>query len=116
MDQDKSSLIKQRPIVEAKENKIFLLYFTTLCLSAHFMGSRASVPVTVAPEDKCCNNKCPTFFFLLAFITKQKAYGMEYPFGHFELAVLSMTAPKNSPTSSLVAFGGDESRMLERQP
>ena len=49
-------------------------------MSSHFLGSRASVRVVVAPEDK----KWPPPFrlpLLSFFISELTSYGMEYLFG-----------------------------------
>ena len=71
----------------------------------HFPGSRVSVRVVVAPEDKRHNNECPSSSCLLAFIAEQTSYGMEYPFGQFGSAVLAMSPPKILPTPSLLVGG-----------
>ncbi|PKU30181.1 rna-directed dna polymerase from mobile element jockey-like [Limosa lapponica baueri] len=71
-------------------------------MCSHFPGSRASVCIAVAPEDKR-HNKCP--LSLLALIAEQTSYGMEYPFRQFGSAVLAMSPPKTLPTPSLLAFG-----------
>jgi len=68
-------------------------------MSSHFPGSRASIPVKVALEDKCHNNECShSSSFLLAFIAKQTSYGMEYPISQFGPAVLAMSPLKILPT------------------
>jgi len=73
-------------------------------MSSHFLGSRASVHIAVALEDKCRNNECIPHF-LLAFIAEQMSYGMEYPCGQFRSAVLDTSAPKILPTPSLLLRG-----------
>lgn len=50
-------------------------------MSSHFSGSRASVCVAVALEEKRCNNDSTFSFSLLAFIAEQISYAMKYPFG-----------------------------------
>jgi len=39
-------------------------------MASHFLGSRASVCVGVALEDKCLNNECPYSSYLSAFIAE----------------------------------------------
>jgi len=68
-------------------------------MSSHFLGTRASVRVVVAPEDKHYNSECPpSSSFLLVFITKQMSYGMEYSFGQFGSAVPAVSSHKFLPT------------------
>lgn len=81
-------------------------------MSSHFPGSRPSVYIAVAAEDKCLDNKCslPGSFFL-AFIAEQTTYGMKYPFSQFGSAVPVVSLPKILPTPS-----GGNGEMLERKP
>ena len=74
----------------------------------HFPGSRVSVRVVVAPEDKRKTNECPPLPPPPPrFYTEQTSYGMEYPFGQFGSAVLAMSPPKILPTPSLLGGGGN---------
>jgi len=67
-------------------------------MSSHFLGSRASVHVTVSPEDKYHNNQClPPSFFLLAFITEQTSYGMDYPLGQLGQLSWLCALPRSCP-------------------
>jgi len=81
-------------------------------MSRHFPGSKASVHIVIALEDKHCNNKClphTHFCFLLAFIVEWTSYGVEYSFGQLGSAILVMYHPKTLPTPSLL---GDSGGML----
>lgn len=50
--------------------------------------------------------------FVLAFISEQTPYGMEYLLGEFGSAVLAMSPPKTLPTSLLVSVGNVGETML----
>lgn len=64
-------------------------------MSRYFPGIRASAQIVVSLEEKCHNNVCPpSFSSLLAFVSEQMLYGMEYPFGHLGSSVLSVTLPQ----------------------
>ena len=69
-------------------------------MSGHFLGSRASVRVVVAPEDK---NAPASISLYLAFISELTSYGMEYPFGQFGSAVLAVSPPSFLCPSNLLA-------------
>jgi len=49
-----------------KQSKMKDLLFTSRqqATPSHFPGSRSSVGAAVAPEDKCHNNKCPSFLLI----------------------------------------------------
>jgi len=70
-------------------------------MSGHFLGSRASVGIVVAPQDK----HAPPL--PLAFSAEQTSYFMEYPLGQFGSAVLGLSPPKILPTPSLLGEGGN---------
>jgi len=61
MGQDKGSLIKQKQSCMGKQMKSKDLFSTShqQVMSSHFLGSRASVRVAAALEDKCHNKECP---------------------------------------------------------
>lgn len=74
VNQDRDSLLKQKQRLygEAKENKIFSSSHWQM-MSSHFLRSRASVCIAVAPENKGHNNKHPPFtlFFLLDVVLRR---------------------------------------------
>lgn len=74
-------------------------------MSRYFLGSRVSVHLMVALEDKCHNND-----ILLGFLSEQILSVVEYPFGPCGSAVPSMFPPKTLPPQP----SGEEG-MLERQ-
>lgn len=94
-------------------------------MSSYFPGSRASVRVAVALEDKQHNNKClalsplPPYLstLLLNVVSEQMSYLTEYPLVSGS-AVLAVSPLKILPTPSLLARGnvGETGGMLERQP
>lgn len=90
MCQDKDSLTKQKQRLhaEAKENRIFILYF-------HFLGSRPSVYIAVALEDQHHNKECPPLLLVLCF--NQSSYGMEFPLGLPGPGVLATNPSKSCP-------------------
>ena len=83
-------------------------------MSGRFPGSRASVCVAIASEDKHCKNECPSFLllFLLAVIAEQMLYGMEYTLGQFWVSCPD-SVPSQNPAHPWPAGEGEK---LERQP
>jgi len=67
---DKVNLIKHKQRSCTEEEKPKDLFFNShqQVMSSHLPGSRASVCVAVAPEDKSDNNEClPHFLLFLRF-------------------------------------------------
>jgi len=92
--------VKAEVVRRSKGNqKIFFSISHKQVISSHFPGSRASVRVVIALEDKCLNNESLSpFSFLSAVIAEQASHGMEYPLRQFELAILAMSPPRILPT------------------
>lgn len=92
-------------------------------MSSYFPGSRASVRVAVALEDKQHNNKClalsplPPYLstLLLNVVSEQMSYLTEYPLVSGS-TVLAVSPLKILPTPSLLARGnvGETALMLWR--
>lgn len=78
-------------------------------ITSHFLGSRTSLRVAVATEDKYHNNECPPLLLLaLGFVAEQTSEGTEQLFGQFGSAHLAVTPPEILPTlSRLVRVVGD---------
>lgn len=87
MGKDKGSLIKKVPRKQ-RETKYLFSISHEQAMTRHFLGSRTSVYIVLALEDKC-NNKCSLSSFLLAFIAEQASHGMIYPSGQFDSALPS---------------------------
>lgn len=78
--------------IPVPSNKRFLLSSHQQLISRHFLRSRASENVVVAPEQKCHNkNNTHTHNFLLDFIAEQTWCGRGCPFGHFGSAFLAVS-------------------------
>lgn len=107
--QDKGSLIKQkqRPLAEAKENKIFIftLYLSPAGnLQPLLRKLGFSTRSGFFRRQKCHSNKCP-YPFLLAFIAGQIPGGMEYSLGQFGSAVPAVSPFEISLIFSLLVKG-----------
>jgi len=109
MGQDKVSLIEAKAKAARKQKKTKDLFstFHQQVVSSHFSGSRASVRIAVALENKHHKLRIcpPSSFFFLAFIAELTSYGMEYPFGQFGPVLLSKSPPKILPPPSLLVRG-----------